>query len=323
MNARIASTIALLALCSAFAPVFANVRFQELSLDEARLQATQQDKLFFFYFAADWCMPCRWMDEYTFTDPKLATYANENYLPVKVNIDRGAHKTLSERFSVTKLPTVLVFSAAGVLLGRTETSLDAPAMLALLESYNLPNHHRVATPATPEKAASAHVLDSPRPKLGLEAEGHAAAAPAFSRPALVPDEPTPGMAAAPATQSARLVLAPQPMLVPERIEPTPTPAPQAQAAYSAPPAYMAPRSAARFGITVLDTSDYEAAIRTTTRLDRRYEQQRAEIYPVTEGEATRYRVVVGGFALRSQAEQFQYYLRRNDIDGEIIELPKR
>lgn len=336
MNAKtLLPAILLGLLCTTSA--WSNVKFQELSLDEARSQATQQDKLFFLYFAADWCMPCRWMDQHTFSDSRLAEYANTHYLPVKVNIDKSSHKALSDRFSVTKLPTVLIFSAAGVLLGRAENSLDAPAMLSLLQTYDQPNHHRQTTVASAVAIAPEVIMESPRPNLSGAPGAEAATTTVFSRPALIPDvvpEPPTQTLPPPATTinprptpiitESKLVLAPQPMLVPEPIKPSPQPTqyqPTASATVS--PASFTPRStttSARYGVQTALYDDYQQAVRETARLETKYHQS-TELYPIQENGVTRYRVVMGAFSLRSEAERLHLYLRRNDILGEIISLP--
>lgn len=144
----------------------AEVRFQALSLDEARARATQSDQLFFLYFAADWCLPCRWMEANTFQDQALSDYANTRYLAVKINFDQPTARSLRERFEVSKLPTLLVFSASGTLLGRSESSMDAPELMALLQRHDVPANLRRPVQATPAATVLAPegLLDSPRPR---------------------------------------------------------------------------------------------------------------------------------------------------------------
>ncbi len=153
-------------------PLLANIPFQEISLEEARRQASQEDKLFFIHFTAGWCMPCRWMEENTFRDSDLVSYVKTNYLAVKVDIDRSEYKELQKQFEVKILPTILIFSASGALLHKVEAAVEANKLLRQLKKYNKPANHRAQNYQTENEP----VLTSPKPQRS------------FSRPPLVPDE---------------------------------------------------------------------------------------------------------------------------------------
>lgn len=302
----------------------AEVRFQALSLDEARARATQSDQLFFLYFAADWCLPCRWMEANTFQDQALSDYANTRYLAVKINFDQPTARSLRERFEVSKLPTLLVFSASGTLLGRSESSMDAPELMALLQRHDVPANLRRPVQATPAATVLAPegLLDSPRPRTLAPLAG------VFYRPPLTPDagpatqlaapapNPAPALAVAPG-HHAGLLLAPPP------------PSRQAVASRTQAPTWasssqLAPRGASvgqSFGIQLPDVgADYSLAVRQAAELEVKLEQ-RVELAPQQTPQGLVYRMVVGRFGLRSEAEQFLNYLNRNDLIGEIIALP--
>ena len=68
-----------------------------------------------YYFSADWCQPCRRLDDEVFRDPEMAAYVNEVFVPVRVmvgNEDREkrapAIRELMERHHVTSFPTLIV-----------------------------------------------------------------------------------------------------------------------------------------------------------------------------------------------------------------------
>ncbi|KAA3624233.1 MAG: DUF255 domain-containing protein, partial [Bacteroidetes bacterium] len=67
----------------------ASVQFVDAALSEVREMAAKEGKLYFAHFSADWCMPCQWMEQNTFKDPKLAFFANKNYLAAKLDIDHS------------------------------------------------------------------------------------------------------------------------------------------------------------------------------------------------------------------------------------------
>ena len=106
-----------------------NINFYQGTLATAKEKAAQEGKLYFVEFTASWCMPCRWMDETTFTDPHLSTYVNNNYVPVKVDIDNFDGYAYKQTYNVKVLPTILVFNSQGKLLARYAESLAPSKML--------------------------------------------------------------------------------------------------------------------------------------------------------------------------------------------------
>lgn len=263
----------------------ANILFQELSLEEAQQQAYQKDKLFFLYFSAEWCMPCRWMEEETFHDPALASYVKANYLAVKVDISKAMGRILQEQFEVTALPSILVFDALGHLIDRREASQEAAPMLRWLKRLDKPANHldpRLHTTAI----AGTLAMDAPK------AEVH------FSRPALVPEDAE----MAPLLSQTRPIQEEILMVYQE----------------SAPVATVfTPRSTQHYGVK-LDAliNDYTTGVRMVAEMERKH-QQRAELQPLGDGQ---FYLVLGNFETTGQAKNFLNYLRRNDQEGEIVPL---
>ena len=291
--------VALLLVFSTTTSLFATIDFQEISLEEAQRQAQQEDKLFFLHFRAGWCMPCQWMEQNTFRDPTLSTFVRNTYLAVKVDIDRSENQELKERFGVSKLPTVLIFSTSGVLLKKVEEAMEAPDLLRLLRKYDKPANHRLAW--TTQSVDDA--MSSPKPQE------------AFSRPALVPDVEEP-VSYGSAPTATPLVLgtprAEQPLPQPTWSRTTTTPAP----AYSA---TMAPRQVTRYGVQIMATSTYSDAVQEVQRLQERFDEV-IDDYPKEIAGETIYLIVIGSFAEKSEARKLLAYLNKKDITGQIINI---
>ncbi len=147
------------------------VHFDEGTVADIQGRAGKEGKLYFLHFAADWCMPCQWMEKNVFTEERLAAYIKEAYLALRVNIDEEEGQQLKEQYQVTLLPSLLVFSSRGQLLGRLEGAVEAEALYEALKQYDRPGHRSPLNLAT----TSEEILPSPKPILHL------------SRPALVPD----------------------------------------------------------------------------------------------------------------------------------------
>ncbi len=62
-------------------------------------------------FAADWCVPCRELDEKTFADPKVAAIL-DGYDRFKIDQTRQdeAARSVAAKYGVRGVPTVIVFS---------------------------------------------------------------------------------------------------------------------------------------------------------------------------------------------------------------------
>ena len=87
-------------------------------LDRAAGVAAMTRKPIFYEFSADWCEPCRTMEEQVFRDQRLASMINDRFVPVRV-IDRQRERgrnppdvaRLQALYSVTGFPTIVVARA--------------------------------------------------------------------------------------------------------------------------------------------------------------------------------------------------------------------
>lgn len=156
--------------------------FVEASVQDVQQQAAAESKLYFLLFTADYVMTCDWMEAETFANPALLSYLDQSYLGLKADVNQPAGEALQQQYEVTQLPSVLVFSCRGQLLGRHTGAIPAEELLAKLKAHDRPAFRQ---PIKAE-AAKANLLPSPQPILSL------------SMPRLVPDvPPATAVAAAP------------------------------------------------------------------------------------------------------------------------------
>ncbi len=112
-----------------------NIKFYVGSFNSAKVKAQGEGKLFFVDFYANWCTPCKWMEESTFKDNKVVELMEESYVPYKVDIDKPEGYELKKKFGVRILPTFLIFNKDGELVERVEETLDAQKLRNLLEFH--------------------------------------------------------------------------------------------------------------------------------------------------------------------------------------------
>ena len=107
-----------------------------VSFSTAKQKAAREGKVLLVDFTATWCMPCRWMDETTFSDRQVLSYLRENYVSIKVDIDDFDGFALKQQYNVSTLPTMLFFSSDGRQVDRVEEGISAVEMLERLQQNN-------------------------------------------------------------------------------------------------------------------------------------------------------------------------------------------
>jgi thiol-disulfide isomerase/thioredoxin len=120
-------------------PAFADISF-EGDLAVAKERASREGKLIFLDFWASYCTPCKMMEEYTFTHPDVADYVNENYIPVKVDIQSFDGFDLKNQFDVRLLPTIIILNSKGVVVGKHEETMGAEKFVSTLKTYDKPKN---------------------------------------------------------------------------------------------------------------------------------------------------------------------------------------
>jgi thioredoxin-related protein len=292
MNRSLSLLSLCLLLCASSLSAQAPLQFLEMDLDEVREIAGQKSRLYFAYFAADWCFPCQWMEKETFRDSRITDYVNDNYLPVKIDIDKRSSRLVQDRYQVKILPSILLFSAQGQLLTRIETALSASDLLEILQEYDLPGNRIGGSFST--AVISEAVMDSPkptirvyRPPLQMETESPGNT-PISLPPPVVIDQPT-------ASAGTRVPIFPD----------------QKES--------MAPRSLPSYRIQVGTFDNYQNAVRQVGRLEDEFtEPVQLLADEGTSGKQT-YRIYIGHFSKKQAAEEFLYYLRRKNMHGEIVD----
>lgn len=105
------------------------------SLEEATLQALQENKLVFLEFRAPWCEPCTWMDNHTYNNVQVKNLLESRYVPVRVDIESKAGQTLLRKFQVTLLPSIIVLNTLGLEVDRAERPLASTDLMNLLQNH--------------------------------------------------------------------------------------------------------------------------------------------------------------------------------------------
>lgn len=88
----------------------------QTDLNEAHKQAVLENRPMLLVFDADWCKYCDKMDEATFKDSSVATYVNEKFVPV--HLDLADNMKIAEILEIERIPCTIALSPRADLLGR-------------------------------------------------------------------------------------------------------------------------------------------------------------------------------------------------------------
>ena len=82
--------------------------------DTALAQAAANEQTLMLDFYADWCVSCKEMEAFTFTDQRVhAALNNSVLLQADVTANDAADKALLERFGIYGPPTIVFFDRNG------------------------------------------------------------------------------------------------------------------------------------------------------------------------------------------------------------------
>lgn len=112
-----------------------NETFFQGTLEEAKVMAQKTGKHILVDFYAQWCAPCKWMEETSFSDQQVKNILEDKYISVKINIDEFAGYDLKQQYEVRYLPTILIFNKKGKIIERVEETMS-PVKLRNLLSEN-------------------------------------------------------------------------------------------------------------------------------------------------------------------------------------------
>lgn len=104
--------------------------FSSLPFAEAVELARTQQRLLLIDFTAEWCAPCKNMDQTTWVDPRVVEWVERQAIAVQVDVD--AEEAVASRFEVRAMPTVVVLRDE-MVLDRSTGARPAAALLEWLE----------------------------------------------------------------------------------------------------------------------------------------------------------------------------------------------
>lgn len=106
-----------------------SIDFSKKSWEKVLAEAKTTNKNIFVDAYTTWCAPCKKMDKYVFTKPDVAAFYNDNFISIKMDMEKGKGPAFAEKYAVKAFPTFLYFSPEGELLHRVAGYKDANEFL--------------------------------------------------------------------------------------------------------------------------------------------------------------------------------------------------
>ena len=106
------------------------IEFEEGSWEQILEKAQQEDKYIFVDCMTTWCGPCKYMAKNVFTLPEVASFYNQHFINVKLDMEKGDGKVLAKKFSIGAYPTFAFFNGAEELISRSVGSCSPKDFVA-------------------------------------------------------------------------------------------------------------------------------------------------------------------------------------------------
>ena len=98
----------------------------------ATLEKVKTDnKVIFLDAYASWCSPCKRMAKNVFPQQKVGEYYNSNFIPVKIDMQKGEGKTIAQTYRVSAYPTFLFIDKNGEVVHRAVGEKSASEFIIL------------------------------------------------------------------------------------------------------------------------------------------------------------------------------------------------
>ncbi len=107
------------------------IQFEHGTWGEALERASQEDKIIFMDAYTTWCGPCKWMSANVMNQPEVGEFFNENFINVKMDMEKGEGIELAKKYKVGAYPTLAFVDGNGDMVWRVAGALGVEEFMAL------------------------------------------------------------------------------------------------------------------------------------------------------------------------------------------------
>ena len=119
---------------------YGSIMFENDNYNEVLAASKVQNKPIFMDLYTNWCGWCKRLDYTTYLDPKVIKYVNANFIPLKVDAERGQGQGVKLKYGIHSYPRLLFLDSNGKALVTIEGYRDAKGLLySAIKAHNLYN----------------------------------------------------------------------------------------------------------------------------------------------------------------------------------------
>lgn len=107
------------------------IQFYKGTWKEALTIAKKENKLIFLDIYATWCGPCKKLKSNTFSDAKVGSFYNNNFINLAMDGERGEGLVLAQKYLLKSYPTLLFIDEKGNVVTRTVGYHDSEEFIEL------------------------------------------------------------------------------------------------------------------------------------------------------------------------------------------------
>lgn len=107
------------------------IQFADFTFQKAKTEAKETGKIIFMDAHAVWCGPCKKMARDVFTNDQVAKYFNDNFINLKIDMEKGEGVSLSRTYSVEFYPTLFFIDGDGKVVKKAIGYHNADQLLSV------------------------------------------------------------------------------------------------------------------------------------------------------------------------------------------------
>jgi len=105
------------------------IEFFQGDWEEALVKAKEEDKLIFVDSYTTWCGPCKRMAKNVFPDPEVGKYFNENFVSLKLDMEKPKGRSFGKKYPVSAYPTMFFIASNGEVVSKVKGARKAPDLI--------------------------------------------------------------------------------------------------------------------------------------------------------------------------------------------------
>lgn len=95
-----------------------NLTIIHQDFEQAKLESKKQHKLLLIDFYTTWCVPCRYLDEAVFKNPKLSEELAKNFVVLKYDAEKDKEHHLSLKYHIRMYPSTVILNENQLVVNR-------------------------------------------------------------------------------------------------------------------------------------------------------------------------------------------------------------